>query len=381
MQRLPLVFFAVLIALASIAPVAGAPAAIESDAAQCTFPFEATDATGTTVSLSEEPERVVTLNPSAAQTMWEIGAEEKVVGLSKHAMNLEGADERGNISTADETINPEAVVELEPDLVLAPSSRMVSEELVEVLREAGLTVYFYPSAGSIDDVRERTLLTGQLVGECEGAVETVEWMDEELRIVEEALEGRERPDVLYVFFGFTAGSDTFIHEIIEASGGTNVAAEVGISEYEQVNEEMVIQENPDWIVLNSNSPEIPDSAAYNETTAVRENQTVVININHLNRPAPRIVHAITELAEAFHPEAYAEARTASESNASDTSGTDSSESSATESGESDSSPNEASPDEGDTVEEQPGFGASVALVALVVGLLGAKRRSVRSDDS
>jgi iron complex transport system substrate-binding protein len=378
MQRWLLVLVVGLVVCASVAPVGGAPTANEPfspgqsvTADQCTFPFETTDGMGERVTLSEEPDRVVTLNPSAAQTMWEIGAEGKVVGLTKHAMNLDGAGERTNISTDGQTINPEAVVALEPDLVLAPSSQMVTEELVEVLRNAGLTVYYYPSAGSIDDVRERTLLTGQLVGECEGASETVEWMDGELAVVEEAVDGRERPDVLYTFFGFTAGSDTFIHEIIEASGGTNVAAELGISEYEQVNEEAIVEvENGgglDWIVLNTNSPELPDSPAYDETTAVRENQTVVIDINHLNRPAPRIVHAITELAATFHPEAYADAQAAAESTENAVVATD---------------VTHATDDPGapDDPEDQPGFGSLAALAALVVGLLAAKRRSGRSEE-
>ncbi|TKR25864.1 PGF-CTERM-anchored ABC transporter substrate-binding protein [Natronomonas salsuginis] len=374
MQRWLLVLLAGLLVCASVAPVSGVPTANEPfspgqslTADQCTFPFETTDGTGTTVNLSEEPERVVTLNPSTAQTMWEIGAEEKVVGLTKHAMNLDGAEKRTNISTDGQTINPEAVVALEPDLVLAPSSQMVTEELVEVLRNAGLTVYYYPSAESIDDVRERTRLTGQLVGECEGAAETVAWMDEELAVVEAAVDGHERPDVLYTFFGYTAGSDTFIHEIIEASGGTNVAAELGIAEYEPVNEEMVIEENPDWIVLNTNSPDLPDSPAYDETTAVRENQTVVIDINHLNRPAPRIVYAITELAQTFHPEAYADARASTEATETPAETTDTSTETATP----------AAPDAPDDL---PGFGALAALAALIGGLLAAKRRSERSEE-
>lgn len=274
---------------------------------ECSYPVTETDATGESVTIEEEPETVVTLNPSGAQTMWEIGAEEKVVGVTKHAMNLEGADERTNISTEGQTITHEVVVDLDPDLVIVPLSQVATEEDVETLREAGLTVFAYPVADSIDEVRERTLFTGQLVGECEGAAETVDWMDEQLDIVEEAVSDEPRPNVLYTFFGFTTGNGTHIHEILETAGGNNVAADAGIEEYQQVNEEVVLAEDPEWIVTNTNSPEIPDGEGFEQTTAVQENQTIVLDINHVNRPAPRIVYAITELAETFHPEAYAEA--------------------------------------------------------------------------
>lgn len=344
---------AVLIAVSLIGPavVSGADGGVSNDGG-CSFPATLTDGTGTEVTVEEEPESVVTLNPSAAQTMWEIGAREKVTGVTKHASNLEGANERLNITQGGETINPEVVVDHDPDLVLAPGSKVVSKELVDVLRESGLTVYYFPSAESIDDVRDRTRTIGQLVGECDGAEETVEWMNEEIEIAERAAEDQERPEVLYVFFGFTAGEDTHIHEIIEAGGATNIAGEVGISEYAAVNEETVVEEDPDWIVLNSDSPEVPDSVAYEETTAVQEDQIIVLDINHLNRPAPRIVHAISELAQAFHPEAYEEAVTQAAETPTET--------------ETETPP--PAPD------DQPGFGVTLAVGAfLALTLLFVRR--------
>lgn len=376
MQRASVVLSIVLV----VGTVGGVATAglVEGTAAQsaeCEYPVSETDATGETVTLEEEPESVVTLNPSAAQMLWEMGAEEKVTGVTKHAMNLEGASERTNISNEGQTISHEIVVDLDPDLVLVPLSRVATEEDVETLREAGLTVFAYPTADSIDEVRERTLLTGQLVGECEGATETVEWMDEQLSIVEEAVEDEERPDVLYTFFGFTAGEGTHIHEILEAAGSNNIAAAVGIEEYQPVNEEIVVEENPDWIVLNSDTPEVPDGDGFEQTTAIQENQTVVIDTNHLNRPGPRIIYAITELASTFHPDAYAAAVEEAESTPTPTpEANETSEDEATptptetpapETDDDDDSTPAESPDDAD--DDGAGFGV-VAVVGALLGL-------------
>ncbi|ELZ02917.1 periplasmic binding protein [Natrialba chahannaoensis JCM 10990] len=374
-RRIGVVGIAVLVMIGFVSPLAAAgttgvagvgsaPTADKSNLT-CSFPLTVTDDTGTEIELEERPESVVTINPSAAQTMWEIGAEDQVVGTTQHAENLEGAEDRTSISTESETIEHEIIIDLDPDLVLAPSSNYVTEEDVETLRGAGVTVYYFDSATSIDDVRDRTHTIGSLVGECDGAAETVDWMDEELAIVEDALEGEERPDVLYTFFGFTAGEETFIHELIEAAGGTNVAAEAGIAEYQQPTDEMIVEQDPEWLVLNTNSPEVPDAPAYESTTAVETNQTVTIKTNHLNRPGPRVVHAVTAMAEAFHPEAYAEAvadaETESETDADDESQADS------DSG-SDSDSDSDSTDDSDGL---PGFGivsASAALLALLGSL-------------
>jgi iron complex transport system substrate-binding protein len=284
---------------------AGGESSVQENRADCSFPFERVDATGTTVRVEAEPERVVTLNPSAAQTMWEIGTRGKVVGVTRHAMNLEGAADRTNVSGAGRTINPEEVVGLSPDLVLAPNT--VGNETVEQLRNTGLTVYRYREAGDVADVYRKTNVTGRLVGACEGAEVTVAWMQERLSVVEEATRDVEPVPALYVFYGYTAGEGTFIDGIITAAGAENVAAEAGVTGYRQVNEEVVVDRRVEWIVLNSDSRTLPDSPAFEETVALQRNRTVVVEINHLNRPAPRIVHAVSTLAETFHPEAYAAA--------------------------------------------------------------------------
>ncbi|GAB3032502.1 PGF-CTERM-anchored ABC transporter substrate-binding protein [Natronobiforma cellulositropha] len=386
MRLLPLVF----VALVVLAGTAGPAAALgDGDGSietveECGFPLTVTDATGAELTLEEPPERVVTLNPSAAQTLWEIGADDRVVGVTKHATNLEGADERTNISTPAETIEPERVVGLEPDLVIAPGSNYVGEELVEVLREAGLTVYHYPSADSIDTVYEQTRLIGALVDECDGAEATTDWMDEELAAVDAALEGEDRPAVLYEFFEFTAGEGTFVHEILERAGGDNIAAEAGIEGYQLVNEETVVEYDPEWLVLNTNSPEVPESEAFAATSAVQSDQVVVVDVNLLNRPGPRIVDAITTLAATFHPEAYAEARAEAstdaetESTADDSSGaadagdTDADGERADDTDEADDSSDAADASADD--DGSPGFGTLLAVGVLVVAALSIRQR-------
>jgi iron complex transport system substrate-binding protein len=290
----------------SAGPVSGATDAEEAQESTCSFPVEVTDATGTTVRIESEPKRIVTLGPSAAQTMWEIGGREKVVGVSQYASYLEGAETRTNVSGAGEAFaNVETVVGLEPDLVLAPN--IIPEETVEKLRSAGLTVYRFDQATSIQFVVEKTRLTGNLTGECAGADRVADRMESELRTVRRAVEGERRPKAIYVFFGFTAGEGTFIDELITTAGGRNVAAESGITGYKEISPETVVQQDPEWIVLNEDQPTVPETDAYNATTAVQEGNTVVLDRNYLSQPAPRIMQPLRKLARTFHPEAYAAA--------------------------------------------------------------------------
>ncbi|WP_237561234.1 PGF-CTERM-anchored ABC transporter substrate-binding protein [Halococcus sediminicola] len=295
-----------LVVVAGVGPAA-ATAEMGSQPAQtadCSFPVTATDATGTEVTVEDEPQKVVALGASTAQTLWDIGAKEKVVGIPVNPTTayLNGSTERTDIYQADEfSVATEEVVGLEPDLVLAPS--VIPNESVAALRDAGLTVYKFEFGNSLSGIYEKTNQTGKLVGACEGARETVEATKTRVNAIEQAIEGEERPSVLYAQGGgFVAGNGTFIHEIIEAAGGENLAADVGIEGYERISNETVAAQDPDWIIA-SDASLVPAGEPYASTTALREDQVIALNTTLLSQPAPRVVIPMTEIARNLHPEA------------------------------------------------------------------------------
>lgn len=275
----------------------------------CDYPLTVTDATGEQVTLDEPADRVVTIGPASAQTMWELGAQAKVVGTTKYAAYLDGASAKANISGSGRTFaSTEKVVAQNPDLVLAEN--ITSPEVVATLRNAGLTVYHFDNSESIEDVYDKVAMTGQLVGECDAAVETVRGMKEELAIIAEATDGEERTDFLYATYGFTAGENTFIHETLTIAGGNNLAVgevEFPPSGYAPINPETVAALDVDWLVYPGTTAAIPNNAAYNETTAMQEGNLLAVDTNHISQPAPRIALAARHAAKTWYPDAYAAA--------------------------------------------------------------------------
>ncbi|MFB6194978.1 MAG: PGF-CTERM-anchored ABC transporter substrate-binding protein [Haloplanus sp.] len=357
------VFRTILAVVLAVSLVAGAvPTAAQSpesparSGADCGFPVTRTDATGTAVTLSERPERIATLSPSAAQTLWEIGARDRVVGVSEFALYLDGADSRTLVNTASGGIRTERLVALEPDLVIAPGT--IPDDTVATLRDRGLTVFALESPASIEGVADKTALLGRLTGACAGAAETNAWMRKNVAAVRDAVADEPHPSALYVFSdGWTVGGDTFISDVMTTAGTTNVVGDA-VSGYARVNPEVVRERNPEWIVYNDRDG-IPDAAAYRETTAMRENQTVAVDVNYLNQPAPRsIVRALRTIAMAIHPDAVDEssyvprAAVGAETTAAATS---------------------TSP--ATTAGDAPGFGfLAVGVVAFVAGTLARRRR-------
>ncbi|SEV90031.1 PGF-CTERM-anchored ABC transporter substrate-binding protein [Halobacterium jilantaiense] len=319
MRRPAIVLGVVLLVLSATVPAAGAfdaPAAQEDPS--CEFPVTMTDASDANVTVDAEPERVVTLNPSAAQTMWELDAREKVVGVSQFAGYLEDAGDREVVTSGSPSqVNAEQVISLEPDLVLAPNT--IDNDSVTQLRDAGVTVYRFQFANSLDAVYEKTETIGRLVGACDAAETTVSDMRDRVDTIRQAVDGQERPSVYYALGGgYTAGPSTFIGSMIDTAGGHNIAADGNFSKpYPQPSEEFVAEQDPEHVVvgvpaaqMNADKSELigADSVVRN-TTAYEEGNIVAVNVNHINQPAPRVVEPMTQMAQAFHPDAYAEANT------------------------------------------------------------------------
>ena len=340
--------FATLVAgLLVLASLAATPAAASAGQTgqDCSFPVTMTDATGTEVTIEERPERVTTTNPSAAQTMWEIGGRDQVVGLTQYASYLEGSESRTNVS-ASFGISVERVAGTNPDLVIAPNA---SSSEVAPLRGAGLKVYHLREAKTVDDIAEKTTTIGRLTGNCDGAADTNTWMNANVDTVQRlTADVEDRPTVLYSLGGgYVAGGDTFINALFDVVGADNVAARDHTG-YPQLSDEVVLQLDPEVLVVTERTAGIASEEPFASTTAGQRNATVRVNVRDLNQPAPRSVVYVTRNMTRqlyFGPNAAASAT-----------GTPASTPTATSDG------------------SGPGFTAAGAVVAALVAALVVRRR-------
>ncbi|WP_312908986.1 PGF-CTERM-anchored ABC transporter substrate-binding protein [Natronosalvus caseinilyticus] len=387
-MRKPLaVLIAVLVVIGGFAPMAVAGSSTGSvptaqSTSDCEYPLTVTDATGTEVTLEEPPERIVALQPSDTKIVYGIGAEDRLVGMpiNEYTASHDPGD-RTDISIPDELhIDVETVIDLEPDIVLAADVTL--EEDVEQLRDAGITVYHFKTATSLDDVRDITTRTGELTGECGGAEERIDWMDERLEVIETALEGEDRPLAFWSLgFGYTAGANTFQDEVLTTAGVDNLAAEVGLEGWPEISDEVVVEEDPDWIIYGVNEegedPALSEGAM--QTTAYENDQLVAVDANTINQPAPDVVYAIETIVEAVHPEAYAEIEAeleggidADDEQTDDDQSNESEADSDAETDDDERDEENETADDGESEDSIPGFGVPAALAALVC-LLGLRR--------
>lgn len=381
MRHTAIVFTVIIGLVVGAVPVGAAPTTTgtstpvdaTTNQSQCSFPYTATDGTGEEVTVNERPERIVALQASTAQILWEIGAKDRVVGMPvrNYTAYLNGSEEKTNILSNDSSVILERVVELNPDIVIAPDA--IDNETVDQLRNAGLTVYKSGLDTSIEGIYEKTDRYGNLVGNCEEANTVIDEMRSTVEDIRTAVEGRENPRVLYYFYNYTAGGNTFIGEVIEAAGGNNIAANAGIETYEVVNQEVIAERDPQWILHPSDAP-LPTGEPYTNTTAYERNQTLTLNVNYMNQPGPRIVIPLQKIAHALHPEAFAEGTPNATESTISGSETVTDGTSMSTAGENENATAASTTDDGATTTSGsgPGFGIVATLIMLMATALLAR---------
>lgn len=271
------------------------------------------DDMGNTIELEDYPQAIVSLSASTTEILFAIGAGSQVVGRDEYSVYPDEALEVTSVGAMWDELPTEAILALEPDLVVA--AQIISEDQVMALRDLGLNVYWQANPYTYEELwenlRDFARLTGHedeteaLIADLKTRVKTVQ---EKTALV------TERPSVFYELDAtdpsnpWTTGSGTFIDYIIKEAGGTNVASALE-GDFAQISAEELIAVNPDIILLadapyGTTAESVAERPGWDVITAVQENALYPIDPNTMSVPGPRLVDALEVTAQLLHPELF-----------------------------------------------------------------------------
>ncbi len=133
-----------------------------TEAPPAAFPVALTDSLGREVTLDAPPQRIVSLAPSNTETLFALGAGGLLVGRDEFSDYPAEALEVPNIGSMYPQVNAEAIVALEPDLVMAAG--VTTADDVKALADLGLIVFATRTDATLEDVFSDILDVGRLVG-------------------------------------------------------------------------------------------------------------------------------------------------------------------------------------------------------------------------
>ena len=268
------------------------------------------DDLGRKLYLAKHPKRIISLAPSITETLFALGLNDEIVGVTEFCDYPPQALEKPKVGYSQP--NLESIVALQPDLLLAPKSFM-RVDLLQKLEQLKIPT-FVLEPHTLEEIMAHIQMLGRMVGRSQEGNEQTVALRKQISTLSLQLEGLPRPTMLYVLNSeplITVGPGSFIHHLIELAGGRN-AAEQATTSYPRLTMEEVLRQNPDYLVFPVGKFEgIPQSEQdawkrWNTLNAVKHNQMFQVQSDLLNRPGPRIIEGLKQLVNILHPEVLQE---------------------------------------------------------------------------
>lgn len=272
---------------------------------------EVRDQVGRLVRLPPRVERVVALAPSLTEIIYALGQEQRLVGSTQFSDYPAAALALPRVGSYVR-LDLERIVALRPDLCFAIRSGNPRHQ-VERLVSLGIPVYVVDPS-NIQETMEAIRGMGAVLGAAQRAEAIVEDMGRRLERVRGRLASvPARPRVFFQVDAapiITAGSNTFIHELITLAGGVNLGA--GPVPYPRLSWEQTLVLKPEIVIITSmaggHSPEGLKAQwrQWPQLPAVREKRLHVVEAGIFDRPTPRLIDGLESLAAIIHPALFAE---------------------------------------------------------------------------
>jgi len=279
-------------------------------------PITIVDGAGNTVTLSEYPERIVSIAPSCTEILFSIGLEDNIVGVpiyDHYSAEIQEAIDSGKIATIGDfqTISIESVVGVDPDLILSKGGFQLTT--ANKFIDLGKTVVIVTHSGFTGYLNDISLI-GQVTGQDDEAATFVAEIQSEAQAIEDKTKDLAKPTV-YVEYGSlnSFGADSVVNELISMAGGVNVFADYE-GQYLTTSTEEVLKANPDIIIISEGvmssyygctPEEIKGRESWDLLSAVIENKIYSVDENLITVAGPNIVEGIEMLAQIFHPDVFA----------------------------------------------------------------------------
>jgi iron complex transport system substrate-binding protein len=265
------------------------------------------------VTLPAPAQKIVSMAPSNTEILFAIGAGSQVVGRDEFSDYPEEAKSLPSIGGSMGQYSYEQVAALKPDLVLAGGIN--TPEQVKALEDLGINVFYLGNPSTLEEMYANLELVARLTGREAEAAALVESLKVRVKAVDDKLAGvTEKPVVFYEIDAsdpnspYTAGSGTFVDQLIARAGGTNLGAQMK-DQWAKISLEKIVVADPAIIILGDSAyGETPEKlaarAGWSEIDAVTNNRVLPFDDNLVSRPGPRLVDGLEALALAIHPELY-----------------------------------------------------------------------------
>jgi iron complex transport system substrate-binding protein len=256
------------------------------------------------------PSRIVSLTPGVTETLFALGVGPRVVGVSQYC---DHPDEVSSLPRVGSFLSPvvEAVIKLEPDLVITSPSPG-NRNAVEAIERAGVRVEVVgEGSASIDEIRDTIRRVSKLVGRSLEGELLLDRINSAVSSVRNRVSELKKPTVAVVI-GYEplvlAGPQSYLGDLVGVAGGRNIADEVG-GKWPRTGWEFLLAADPE-VIIDASMEEADQAkvatisrrwAQYPSIKAVSDGRVFGHGGFLLLRPGPRVAEQALLMGRYLHP--------------------------------------------------------------------------------
>ena len=265
---------------------------------QVEYPIAIMSSDNEIVTFSSPPTRIIALDSSAVEILFDIGESEKVVATHAFATHPKPVADIPKVGDAF-NLDLEAIVALEPDLVF-----VFYENNTEPLLNLGLKVLYIKTLDhDFEKTTELMKMWGRITNNMPGATKSIKTFNENVESITQEVDSViEGPRIFQDVGGlWTPGKNTLVNEVFNLLKADNIAKE--IEGYAQISPEIIVEKNPE-IILTPNPQLFLDNQAYENVSAVKNGKVYSLESDSLSVPGPRFPNGIREIGALIYPEKF-----------------------------------------------------------------------------
>lgn len=264
------------------------------------YPLNLIDGNNRNVTISKEPQHIISIAPSVTEVIFAVGAGDKLIAIDFNSNYPNETKDLPKISNYP-SLDTETIIALGPDLIFGAG--ITSQDDIKLLENQGFTVFIL-APFDVKDILADIEVVGLITDHEAEANILKSSLQECLDEIEQNVSTLAfKPKIYIEYFSeplYTFGKGTYGHDLIELAGGINIA-ENATGLYPQINNEFVIIQNPDLIFYaegpwtTTNLTTISKRTGWSSINAVKNGHIYPINEDWISRGGPRIIDALEEI--------------------------------------------------------------------------------------
>lgn len=237
------------------------------------------------------PQRIICLTEETTETLYLLGCEDRIVGISGFTVRPKEARLKPKVSTFTDA-NIEKIVSLRPDIVFTFSD--VQADIARELIHRGIQVLAF-NQRSVEEILQMMTLVGRIVGKRTKAESLVNAYRRRIDRIRKKAGTTDHPTVYFEeWYDPLISGIQWVSELIEIAGGNDVFKELRAfpdARRRIVPSRDVIERNPDiiigsWCGKQFKKEIVRRREGWNRITAVRENRIHEIRSSIILQPGP-----------------------------------------------------------------------------------------------